>query len=56
MEEHFHDIKFFAEKLGGEHPMISILEQKGGQLIESVNETLYLTNTLLKDAESDWED
>ena len=55
MEDHFHDIKFLADKLGGDHPMISILEQEGDQLIDSVNETIYLTDTLLRDAESDWE-
>ena len=56
MEEHFQDIKFLAGKLGGDHPKISMLEQKGDQLIDSVNETLYLTNTLLRDDERDWED
>ena len=56
MEEHFQDIKFLAGKLGGDHPTISMLEQKGDQLIDSVNETIYLTNTVLRDDESDWED
>ena len=29
MQEHFHDIKFLANKLGENHPMISVLEQEG---------------------------
>jgi hypothetical protein len=28
MQEHFNDIKDVASKLGGDHPMISMLEQK----------------------------
>ena len=43
------------DMLGKDHPMIRTLEQEGNQLISSVNETMYLANTILRDAVSNWD-
>ena len=55
MAEYFHDIESLADMLGKDHPMIRTLEQEGNQLISSVNETMYLANTILRDAVSNWD-
>ena len=51
MQDQFQDIKFLANKLGENHPMISMLEQERDQLVGVANKTIKMTNIFIMDTE-----
>ena len=52
MEDHFSFIKHLASMLGGEHPMIRIINKESDHLIDAANEMMYQANVILREAES----
>ena len=55
MEDHFDFIKHLASMLGGEHPMIRIINKDSEHLIDAANEVMYQANVILREAESNSE-
>ena len=55
LQEHCSDTKLLADKLGEDHPVASLWEQKEDQLIDMANEALYLIGIILRIDEELWE-
>ena len=55
LQEHCSDTKHLADKLGEDHPVASLWEQKEDQLIDVANEALYLIGIILRNDEELWE-
>ena len=51
MEDHFDFIKHLASMLGGEHPVIRIINKDSEHLIDAANEVMYQANVILREAE-----
>ena len=55
LQEHCSDTKHLADKLGEDHPVASLWEQKEYQMIDVANEALYLIGIILRNDEELWE-
>jgi hypothetical protein len=52
MEDHFSFIKHLASMLGGEHPMIRIIDKESGHLINAANEVMCQAMVILREDEN----
>jgi hypothetical protein len=52
MEDHFSFIKHLASMLGGEHPMIRIIDKESDHLINAANEMMYQANVIIREDET----
>jgi hypothetical protein len=55
MEDHFSFVKHLASMLGGEHPMIRIIDKESDHLIDAANEMMYKADVILRGPESNSE-